>query len=71
MPPELKTDLQSRVQSEERKRTDEYIEKLKALDSPEATAMIEKWLKNKDCPQHKLEAALLFMYKEYGSLYTK
>ncbi len=71
MPDELKNDLQARVQQEERKRVDEYIEKLKALDSPEATKLIETWLKNKNCPQHKVEAWMLFMYKEYWSLYTK
>jgi hypothetical protein len=33
--------------------------------------MILKWLKNKDVSQHKLDAAVIFMMGNYGTLYTK
>ena len=68
---ELKKDLKARVQWEEKKRADDYISRLKNLDSIEATALIERWLLNKNCSKYKLEAAVTFMYQEYGSLYAK
>ena len=68
---ELKYNLKSRVQADERKSQDEQVTRLKDLDSWEATALIETWLSNKSCPDYKVNAALVFMYQEYGSLYTK
>lgn len=72
MPNELRQDLKARVQWEEKKRTDEYVEKLKKLDSWEATVLIKKRLLNSDCPQYKIEAGLIFMYEWYWwGLYAK
>lgn len=71
LPHELKMDLKARVQEEQEKSGEASMNKLKRLDSDEATRLIEKWLLNKDCPQYKLEAGLLFMYKEYWHLYAK
>ncbi len=71
LPDEVKADLSSRLESAQKKRSDEYIDKLKSIDSGPATEMIGKWLKNKDVPQYKLEAGLLFMMEKYGTLYCK
>lgn len=71
LPIELKSDLISRVEQSEKKHTDEYINKLKWVDSPDATRMIEKWLNTKNINQQKLEAWALFMLESYWTLYAK
>lgn len=71
LPIELQSDLRTRVEQWEKKHMDEYIWKLKAVDSPIATWMIEKWLLIKNTPRHKVEAWLLFMMESYWTLYAK
>lgn len=68
---DLEKELKARVQWDNKKKQDEFVTKLKDLDSSESTALILKWLKNKACPSYKIEAGMIFMYQEYGSLYTK
>jgi len=71
LPPELQSDLKTRVESAQKKRQDDYIQKLKDVDSSDATIMITKWLKNKNTPEYKKEAWLIFMLEKYWTLYTK
>ncbi len=71
LPWDLKSDLVARVEWAEKKHMDEYITKLKWVDSPIATEMIEAWLLKSNCPQYKLEAWMLFMLENYWTLYTK
>lgn len=71
LPPEVKSDLIARLEWSQKKRMDDYLEKLKAVDSKPATKMIEGWLKNKDVAPYKLEAWVLFMMEKYGVLYAK
>jgi hypothetical protein len=42
---------------------DEQVEMLKNLDSGPATEMVYQWLINKDTPEYKKEAAMIFMVK--------
>lgn len=71
LPAELQRDLQTRAESEKRKRMDEHKDKLKAVDSYVAVWMIEEWLLNRDTPQYKKEAWMIFMLENYGTLYAK
>ncbi len=71
LPIELESDLRTRVEQWEKKHMDEYIWKLKSVDSPIATWMIEKWLLTSNTPNHKKEAWLLFMMESYWTLYAK
>ncbi|MDF1682645.1 MAG: hypothetical protein P1U46_02730 [Patescibacteria group bacterium] len=56
MPDQLKYDLMSRVEESQKKRADDYVNKLNNVDSWKATEMIEKWLKNKNSPGYLKEA---------------
>ncbi len=71
LPKELQVAFQSRLEWATRKRMDEQVEMLKNLDSGPATEMVYQWLINKDTPEYKKEAAMIFMVKWYGTLYTK
>lgn len=71
LPTDLKNDLISRVESSQKKRQDESIQKLKDVDSWPATKMIIWWLRNKDVPEHKKEAWMIFMLEKYWVLYAK
>jgi len=71
LPEELKSDLVSREEAAKKKRMDDYIQKLKNVDSGPATKMIEWWLLNKDAPQYQKEAWLMFMMEKYWVLYAK
>ncbi|PID87653.1 hypothetical protein CSB07_00175 [Candidatus Gracilibacteria bacterium] len=71
LPKELKTDMLSRVESAQKKRMDEYSQKLKDLDTKEAVELVTKWLLNKDCPDYKKEAGMMFFMEKYGNLYVK
>lgn len=71
LPQELKTDMLSRVESAQKKRMDEYSQKLKDLDTSAAVQLIEKWLLNNDCPGYKKEAGLMFMMEKYWNFYVK
>lgn len=71
LPKELKEDMKTRVETAWKKRMDDYVEKLKNVDSGIATETIERRLFNKDTPQYKLEAAVIFMMEKYWTLYAK
>ncbi len=71
LPKELKTDMLSRVESAQKKRMDEYSQKLKDLDTKEAVELVTKWLLNKDCPDYKKEAGMMFFMEKYWNLYVK
>ncbi len=71
LPDEVKNDLLSRMEGSQKKRLDEYVQKLKDIDSPIATKLILKRLLDKNTPEYKKEAGLEFMLMKYGSLYSK
>ncbi|MDD3645881.1 MAG: hypothetical protein PHH06_00575 [Candidatus Gracilibacteria bacterium] len=71
LPEGVRRDLKARVEQTEKKAQDEYIEKLKSVDSSDASFMIESWLLNKSSPEYKKEAGLIFMMEKYGTLYAK
>lgn len=71
LPEEVKADLRAREEAAKKKRMDDYIEKLKWIDSGPATKMIFTWLKNKNSSEPKKEASLMFMMEKYGVLYAK
>ena len=72
LPEEIKADMKAREDAAKKKRMDEYITKLKEwADSWEAVEMIVWWLLNKDAPEFKKEAGLVFMMEKYGVLYGK
>ena len=55
----------------EKKRMDEFIEKLKGLDSGDAVEDVERWITDANSSQAQKEAALFFMIEKYGVLYEK
>ena len=71
LPEELKSDLSSRVEWATKKRMDDYVKKLSDIDSGPATKLIASWLENRDCPQYKKEAGLIYMLEKYWVLYAK
>ncbi len=71
LPSEVQFDLKSRMESSQKKRMDDYKQRLKDLDSWDATVLVRKWLDNKNSPEPQKEAAMIFMLENYGSLYTK
>lgn len=71
LPESLRDDLMSRVEESQKKRSEDYINKLSNVDSWKATRMIVEWLKNKDAPQYLKEAGALFMLQKYWVLYAK
>ena len=68
---EQRSALITTQENAEKKRTDEFIEKLEIRDSAESTKMIQWWLLNKNSSEAQKEAALMFMSKKYGVLYEK
>jgi hypothetical protein len=71
LPEELKADLVAREEQAKKKRMDDYVERLKSVDSGPATEMIEWWLLNKNSPEFKKEAWLTFMLEKYWVLCAK
>lgn len=71
LPEALRDDLMSRVEESQKKRSEDYVNKLSNVDSWKATRMIIEWLKNKDAPQYLKEAWALFMLQKYWVLYAK
>jgi hypothetical protein len=65
LPEALRDDLMSRVEESQKKRSEDYVNKLSNVDSWKATRMIIEWLKNKDAPQYLKEAGALFMLQKY------
>ncbi len=71
LPEEIRADLKIKVEREEAEAMDKTIDALSKVDSPIATARIKRWLLNKDTPEYKKEAWLMFMLQKYGVLYAK
>lgn len=71
LPEEIRQDLQIKVERAEAEEMDKALEWLGKVDSPIATKRIEWWLLNKDTPEYKKEAWVLFMLDKYGHLTAK
>ena len=71
LPEEVRAELLIRVERAEDESTDKEIEALWKVDSPIATWRIKDWLLNKDTPEYKKEAWMLFMVKKYWHLNAK
>lgn len=63
--------MKMRLEQSEKKHTDEALEKLKVLDSWDATKLVAKWLTNKHTTESRKVGALLYMLEKYGVLYEK
>lgn len=68
---EQKAGMRMLLESAEKKSMEEYIEKLKILDSKEATALIEKWITDVNTSEAQKEAWLFYMCEKYWVLYEK
>ncbi len=66
-----KTDLQSRVESTQKKNMEEAIDRLKWINSKPATKLIKSWLEDPRTPQYKKEAGMFYMFEKYGALCAK
>ncbi len=71
LPEEVRADLEIKVEREEAEAMDKAIDGLSKVDSPIATWRIKDWLLNKDTPDYKKEAGLMFMLQKYWVLYAK
>ena len=71
LPDEVYQDLKIKIERAENESTDKEIEGLGKVDSWIAAERIKRWLTNKDTPEYKKEAWLLFMIKKYGHLTAK
>jgi hypothetical protein len=71
LPKDLKADMKTRIEQAQKKRGDEFFDRLKTVDSKDAIAMVKRIILDKNSPEAKREACLLFMAKSYGNLYTK
>ena len=71
LPEEIRADLQIKVEREEAEEMDKALEGLWKVDSWDAIFRIKWWLENKDTPEFKKEAWLMFMISKYGLLYAK
>ena len=71
LPKELKADMQTRIEQAQKKRWDEFFDRLKTVDSKVAIDMIKAIIEDRNSPEAKREACLQFMAKQYGNLYTK
>ena len=71
LPDEIRAELEIKVETAEWSEMDKELEGLGKVDSPIATKRILWWLKNKDTPEAKKEAGLMFMLSKYGVLYAK
>lgn len=71
LPEEIQEDLRIKVERAEADEMDKALENLGKVDSPIATKRILWWLQNKDTPEHKKEAWILFMLDKYWHLTSK
>jgi len=71
LPEEIRADLQIKVERAEAEEMDKALEWLGKVDSPIATRRIKEWLLNKDTPEYKKEAWIMFMLDKYGHLTAK
>lgn len=71
LPEELRADLKIKVESEEAESMEKALKWLWSVDSPDAVNRIKWWLSNRDTPEYKKEAGLIFMLSKYGHLTAK
>jgi hypothetical protein len=71
LPEEARIDFQSRIEQHEKHEMDEHLERLKGINSALSTKIIEGWLLDKNCPEYKKEAGLMYMMEKYGALCAK
>jgi len=66
-----KTDMMSRVEQTQKKSMEEFIWRLKDINSKPATQLIKNWLKDPRTPEYKKEAGMFYMLEKYGALNAK
>lgn len=71
LPEELRAELQIKVEREEAESMDKALDWLSKVDSWIAVKRIKWWLENKDTPEYKKEAWLMFMLSKYWHLTAK
>lgn len=71
LPWELREDLLSKVEAAESEEMDKALKQLGAVDSWIAVERIQRWLSNRNTPESKKEAGLLFMLEKYWHLTAK
>lgn len=71
LPEELRSELKIKVEREEWESMDKALDWLWKVDSWIAVSRIKWWLENKDTPEYKKEAWLMFMLSKYGHLTAK
>lgn len=71
LPEEFKSDLLIKVESSENEQMEKEIKWLWNIDSWLATTRIKEWIENKDIPEYKKEAWLMFMMEKYWTLTAK
>lgn len=71
LPEELRAELQIKVEREEAESMDKALDWLSKVDSWIAVERIKWWLENKNTPEYKKEAGLMFMLSKYGHLTAK
>lgn len=64
-------ELQVRLENSQKKRSEEYIDRLKNVGSDIAVEMIRGYLLDKHGPQYPKEAAVVFMFEKYWVLNAK
>lgn len=71
LPWDLGQDMWVKVERAQQEQQDKELESLWKVDSWIAVERIEKWLKNKDTPEYKKEAWIIFMLDKYWHLTSK
>jgi len=71
LPEEVKADLKIKVEQAEAEEMEKAIKWLWDVDSSDAIKRIKWWILNKDTPEFKKEAGLMFVMKKYGTLTWK
>ncbi len=70
LPSEVAEDFEAQVEMNQAEAMDKELTKLWKIDSGKATSRVLGWLKNKDTPEYRKEAWLMYIAK-YGILYAK
>jgi len=66
-----KTDMMSRVEQTQKKNMEDFIQRLKDINSKPATLLIKSWLLDPRTPEYKKEAGMFYMFEKYGALCAK
>lgn len=71
LPKWARRELLVRLENSQKKRGEDYIERLRNVDSKIATEMIRTYLLDKHGPEYQKEAAVSFMFQKYWVLNAK